>query len=110
MLFRIFRNIGHSLLALPLGRVLFPGTLFFLIPKSGFRLTHEDAACSLFDVMKSPILGRSSLIPPHLKDFFFFPQEYKLFLGDGNMKDQQNGMGFGRETRKLHKGKAVLLS
>lgn len=62
--------------------------------------TCEGIACSLFDRMQSPVPGRSSLIPPNLKDFFFFPQERKLFLGDRNVKDQQNSMGYGREARK----------
>lgn len=63
-------------------------------------ITHEDVACSLFDMMQSPVPGRSSLIPPNLKDCFFFPQERKLFLGDKNVKDQQNSMGYGRGARK----------
>jgi hypothetical protein len=97
MLFNVFRNTEHTLSGLPLGRVLFPGPPFSLILRSGFRLPpslsgldlflghhiHEDAACSLFDVMKFPIPGRSSLIPLNLKRFFSFPKIISYFLGTG---------------------------
>lgn len=72
---------------------------------------HEDAACRLFDVMKSPTPGRSSLTPPNLK-LFSFPKEQKLFLGGrGEGKMSQSGVGYGGEgSRDLHNRRALSLN
>lgn len=73
---------------------------------------HEDAACRLFDVMKSPTPGRSSLTSPNLK-LFSFSKEQKLFLGGlGGVKDEPKYCGIrrgGGQQEYVHKGRALLL-